>query len=851
MFSVQAAQCNVIRPSSVPLDHAYSKINTSEAEVTVDEPKEIPAEVTFRLLLEAREKLLLCLPPFWYPIVDHSGVHVMLFSRYHQKSVQRTLYFSASGKTELSVHCKPVSIEPFLDGVLSEMPISENNVGEFCDRIIQIVAKVRLKEVCAGVDNSNYREVWSSLELGEVDTNPYQECRYTSTYRSLACSRLVDCGKWKCKECVQLTPFVRRRYEQMRKEAHPNTRNDFLSNDQKLKKIRNQRDQIERQRKKLDYQQQRMQFLLKKEGVNLAEDISSDLQEMLRSGNLSPGQSMFLQQQVKASQKKNMCGMRWHPSLIRIALSIYLNSRSTYEMIRDSGVIKLPSSRTLFDYSHADVVKEGIDDVILKDLSEKVGKFEENYKKYHVLMADEMYTSKNLVFHKQSGELRGYMKLNELDKEMKLLENFLDDPDKSYHPEQSSKILCFLVKGVCTSVKEVVATYAVSSVSIKQMYMWTWDVIGALERSGVWVCAFTCDGSSTNRSFIKMHTPVSEDKFLPESIPGNAIYATINKAAPHRVLYFISDVPHLLKTIRNCFNNSRRDKSKGKRCLKLNGQRIVWDTIIDLYNMKKGKMLRKSYKLNAQNVFPDSYSCMRVPLAAAVMSRTVSNDIEQQNWPNTQETVRFIRYVNDWFDCLNGAHTYHGVRKRNERLDPYKLPDDKRFNFLIDFVKYIDNWKNQAEKNPILEESIASNATLRGNESQCEDDPLIPVEDVDDLDETPAGKMQLSHQTRLGIEITVKSFISCTRFLLSEGCPFVNARVYCQDPLEQYFGKLRSGFGGSSNPNAGQCLHKQRTIHIQGELGVKRKGNTEGVKAEFQVTEEPLRKRKSMFALNL
>lgn len=120
---------------------------------------------------------------------------------------------------------------------------------------------------------------------------------------------------------------------------------------------------------------------------------------------------------------------------------------------------------------------------------------------------------------------------------------------------------------------------------------------------------------------------------------------------------FFSDVPHLLKTIRNAFYNSRKEsknKKRSPRRLRKNGELIVWDTIIRLY--LSNKVLRKSYKLNAQNVFPDSYSRMKVKIAAAILSNTVALDILSQGWRGTSETVEFIQRVNNWFDLLNGAY---------------------------------------------------------------------------------------------------------------------------------------------------------------------------------------------------
>ena len=82
------------------------------------------------------------------------------------------------------------------------------------------------------------------------------------------------------------------------------------------------------------------------------------------------------------------------------------------------------------------------------------------------------------------------------------------------------------------------------------MYCWTWDVIGALERSGIRVVAIICDGAPSNRAFIKLHKPVTV-------LPSGVVFETVNKCDPERLIWFFSDVPHLLKTIRNAFFNSR------------------------------------------------------------------------------------------------------------------------------------------------------------------------------------------------------------------------------------------------------------------------------------------------------
>ena len=57
------------------------------------------------------------------------------------------------------------------------------------------------------------------------------------------------------------------------------------------------------------------------------------------------------------------------------------------------------------------------------------------------------------------------------------------------------------------------------------------------------------DRGATNRSLIKLHQPCSA---------GSLVYKVPNPySSDSRFLYFISDPPHLVKTMRNCFMSRR------------------------------------------------------------------------------------------------------------------------------------------------------------------------------------------------------------------------------------------------------------------------------------------------------
>lgn len=95
-------------------------------------------------------------------------------------------------------------------------------------------------------------------------------------------------------------------------------------------------------------------------------------------------QCLFWDQQCKyASSGRN--GMRWHPMIIRWCLYIRSKSAKAYNSVRDTGFIKLPSARTLFDYSHFTKSALGFQPDVVKVLNEeaaKLGMLEGTFKTY-------------------------------------------------------------------------------------------------------------------------------------------------------------------------------------------------------------------------------------------------------------------------------------------------------------------------------------------------------------------------------------------------------------------------------------------------------------------------------------
>ena len=76
----------------------------------------------------------------------------------------------------------------------------------------------------------------------------------------------------------------------------------------------------------------------------------------------------------------------------------------------------------------------------------------------------------------------------------------------------------------------------------------------------------------------------------------------------------------------------------------------------------------------------------------------------------------------------------------------------------------------------------------------------------DELTKTDQDRMFISRQTFEGLKITAHSISESVRYLLSTGvCSYVLTERFCQDPLENYFGRQRAMGCRKDNPNLRDC----------------------------------------------
>ena len=123
--------------------------------------------------------------------------------------------------------------------------------------------------------------------------------------------------------------------------------------------------------------------------------------------------------------------------------------------------------------------------------------------------------------------------------------------EKTPKPELANSMLVFMVRGLFGPLKFQYAQFSSKDITGDLMFDPFWDVVYHLERCGSKVVAATADGASPNRALLRIH--------FPKEAREEYLYRTPNPfSTDNRLIYFFSDPPHLLKTIRNCMASSKR-----------------------------------------------------------------------------------------------------------------------------------------------------------------------------------------------------------------------------------------------------------------------------------------------------
>ncbi len=203
-----------------------------------------------------------------------------------------------------------------------------------------------------------------------LDENPvkFKGKKYPQTLRTVNCNTFAI---GRCGSCVKYRPNLRSIYKQWSKSctanvsSHCNER--YLNTPEKKEKSSKLHSKLNAMDKQISRLNVKIRNLVEARGEPVDDHLHSDLRTIMGENtekvcNEFPKGSfprLLWDEQMKAASFKNAKSMRWHPLVIKWCLNLKLLSARAYAALRTSGFLKLPSERTLRDYSNVFVSKVG------------------------------------------------------------------------------------------------------------------------------------------------------------------------------------------------------------------------------------------------------------------------------------------------------------------------------------------------------------------------------------------------------------------------------------------------------------------------------------------------------------
>ena len=438
-----------------------------------------------------------------------------------------------------------------------------------CDKLSELLLTLDRLPVCAGQHDSHFIEMITAKKekimsaKGEtsayLDEHPVEMNgkRYPRTIRSSKCELI---GSIKYVSCRNYHSNLRSMYhrwmkhsEDSRNSLHSHTNERYMNTPQKKAKIsrlRNRAHVAEQEVAKLREKIERLSII---QGENLDEDLHSDLSDIMKENDDCIKASypegsfgrLFWEEQLNAVSAGDPRQVRWHPVIIKWCLNLKLMSGAAYHAMRSSGFIKLPSERTLRDYTHYFTSKTGFQDEVNQPLISEVNTLSlPESRKYVGLIVDEMKIKEGLVYNKFAGEVVGFTSLGDINDDLLQLER------EDEHPAIAKQVLGLMVRGIMVNFQFPYAHFATKGITADLLYPMVWEAVRRLEVSGLKVIFVTANGASPNRKFFRMHKSPHD--------PSTYIHKARNPYSldtPGRWLFFFAD-PHLIKTVRNCWSHS-------------------------------------------------------------------------------------------------------------------------------------------------------------------------------------------------------------------------------------------------------------------------------------------------------
>ena len=182
--------------------------------------------------------------------------------------------------------------------------------------------------------------------------------------------------------------------------------------------------------------------------------------------------------------------------MFRWRLNLKLLSSSAYHAMPSSNFMSLPSERTVRDYTHYVEARSGFQDNIDADLKREA-KLQElpEWKKYIVVMIDEMKIKESLVYDKHSAHIIRFIDIGDVGNQLIRLEESRGGAiADSQHQPIATHMLVLMVRGIYFKMEYPYAHSPTKQITATSLSCIVWEGIERLEFLGFKVLAVTGEG---------------------------------------------------------------------------------------------------------------------------------------------------------------------------------------------------------------------------------------------------------------------------------------------------------------------------------------------------------------------
>ena len=497
------------------------------------------------------------------------------------KVCKLTSHASSSRQPLVITHCLTVNSDMTFSLFVHNCEVKQNSCSALAsipvelnlDSFATLLSLVDRLRVCAGHPDANYvamatsrKGVFKSQDGSATATlDNYAPVKlngeiFAQTVRTVACEMLV--AEAKCVSCATYRATLRKLYSRWSvpradeisdPSSHANER--YLNTPEKKAKLDKMKKRAQAAEREVRTLQQKVEQLTEEHGESIDSDLHDDLLGIMHEKTEEIQQAypegsfgrLFWEEQLRAATAKDPRQVRWHPVMIRWCLNLKLLSSAAYHAMRSAGFIKLPSERTLRDYTHYFKSQPGFQREVIEELirEAKLDTLPEE-QRYCGLIVDEMKVKESLVYDKYTGGVTGFTNVGKINDDLLQLER--DCQAETGPAPVATHLLVLMVRGLLFKLNFPFAHFATTGVTADLLFPIVWESIRLLESIGLKVMCITADGASSNRKFFRMHRGPDD---------ASPTYKTRNPfAQEERFIYFICDPPHLIKTSRNCWSHS-------------------------------------------------------------------------------------------------------------------------------------------------------------------------------------------------------------------------------------------------------------------------------------------------------